>query len=154
MSDQKTAEFSDLLREDRTFPPSESFRATATVRDESIYAEAARDPEAFWAGFARELDWITPWTSVLDWQPPHARWFVGGKLNASVNCVDRHAKGARRNKAAIIWEGEPGDRRTLTYYDLYREVSQCANVLKSLGVVKGDRNAKHLLMLPAAPATV
>ncbi|MFN7980346.1 MAG: acetate--CoA ligase [Vicinamibacterales bacterium] len=148
MSDQKTAEFSDLLREDRTFPPSESFRATATVRDESIYAEAARDPEAFWAGFARELDWITPWTSVLDWQPPHARWFVGGKLNASVNCVDRHAKGARRNKAAIIWEGEPGDRRTLTYYDLYREVSQCANVLKSLGVVKGDRVALYLPMIP------
>ncbi len=148
MADPKTAEFSDLLREDRTFPPSESFRAQALVRDEAIYEEAARDPEAFWAKCAAELEWSRPWTQVLDWQPPHAKWFVGGQLNASVNCVDRHVRGPRRNKAAIIWEGEPGDRRTLTYHDLYREVSQFANVLKSLGVKKGDRVALYLPLIP------
>src|SRR5579872_5945591 len=148
MADPKTAEFSDLLREDRTFPPPESFRATARVRDDSIYAAAERDPEAFWAQFARELEWSRPWTRVLDWQPPHAKWFVGGQLNASVNCLDRHLRGPRRNKAAIIWEGEPGDRRTLTYHDLHREVSQCANVLKSLGVQRGDRVALYLPMIP------
>ncbi len=148
MADPKIAEFSDLLREDRTFPPSEAFRAQALVRDEAIYEEAARDPEAFWAKFAAELEWSKPWTQVLDWQPPHAKWFVGGQLNASVNCVDRHVRSSRRNKAAIIWEGEPGDRRTLTYYDLYREVSQFANVLKSLGVKKGDRVALYLPLIP------
>ena len=148
MSDPAAAEFSDLLREDRTFPPTEAFRARAHVRDESIYAEAERDPEAFWAGFASELEWSTPWTQILDWQPPHAKWFVGGKLNASVNCVDRHVRGARRNKAAIIWEGEPGDRRTLTYHDLHRAVSQFANVMKSLGVAKGDRVALYLPLIP------
>jgi acetyl-CoA synthetase len=148
MSDPTNAEFSDLLREDRTFTPPDEFRARAHVRDETIYAEAERDPEAFWAGFARELEWSTPWTRVLDWQPPHARWFVGGKLNACVNCVDRHARGPRRNKAAIIWEGEPGDRRTLTYFDLYREVSQFANVLKLLGIGRGDRVALYLPLIP------
>jgi acetyl-CoA synthetase len=148
MSDPKAAEFSDLLREDRRFPPSDAFRGSALVRDESIYAEAERDPEAFWAKFANELEWSTPWTQVLDWKPPHAKWFVGGKLNASVNCVDRHVRGPRRNKAAIIWEGEAGERRTLTYYDLYREVSQFANVLKSLGVGKGDRVALYLPLIP------
>jgi acetyl-CoA synthetase len=148
MSDATNAEFSDLLHEDRRFDPPASFRNAARVRDESIYAEAERDPEAFWAGFASELEWSTPWTTVLDWQPPHAKWFVGGQLNASVNCVDRHVRSGRRNKAAIIWEGEPGDRRTLTYFDLYREVSQFANVLKSLGVKKGDRVALYLPLIP------
>src|SRR6187200_625605 len=132
-------ELADLLQEDRTFPPSDVFRAQANVRDEGVYARADADPEAFWARFASELEWFTPWTRVLDWEPPHAKWFVGGKLNASVNCVDRHARGPRKNKAALIWEGEPGDRRTLTYFDLYREVSRFANVLKSLGVKRGDR---------------
>ena len=96
----------------------------------------------------RELEWFTPWTKVLDWQPPHAKWFVGGTLNVSVNCVDRHVRGPRRNKAALIWEGEPGDRRTLTYFDLYRQVSQFANVLKSLGVSRGDRVAIYLPLVP------
>src|SRR5579862_9050358 len=118
------AEFSDLLREDRTFSPSDDFRSRAIVRDESLYEEAARDPEAFWARLAGELEWSRPWDTVLDWQPPHAKWFVGGTINASVNCLDRHVRGARRNKAALIWEGEPGDRRTLTYFDLHRDVSQ------------------------------
>jgi acetyl-CoA synthetase len=148
MADKTKTEYDDLLREDRVFPPPADFRARAHVSDEAIYAEAERDPEAFWARFAEELEWIKPWDQVLDWQPPHARWFVGGKLNASVNCLDRHVRGPRRNKAALIWEGEPGDRRTLTYYDLYRDVSAFANVLKSLGVAKGDRVALYLPLVP------
>src|ERR1043165_1581603 len=142
------AELSDLLQEDRRFPPSDAFRAAATVNGEDVYARAERDPEAFWAAFAKELEWFTPWTQVLEWKAPHAKWFLGGTLNASVNCVDRHVRGPRRNKAALIWEGEPGDRRTLTYFDLNREVSQFANVLKSLGVKKGDRVALYLPLIP------
>jgi acetyl-CoA synthetase len=148
MADHKPAEFADLLREDRTFPPSPAFRAQANVRDEQIYADADRDPEAFWATFAAELEWSRPWDRILDWQPPHAKWFVGGRINASVNCLDRHVRGPRRNKAALIWEGEPGDRRTLTYFDLYRQVAAFANVLKSLGVRKGDRVAIYLPLIP------
>src|SRR5882672_8176353 len=145
---QPPAEIADLLQEDRTFPPSPEFRAKANINDEGVYARADKDPEGLWASFASELEWSTPWTKVLEWKPPHAKWFVGGKINASVNCVDRHIRGARRNKAAIIWEGEPGDSRTLTYYDLYREVSQFANVLKSLGIKKGDRVAMYLPLIP------
>jgi acetyl-CoA synthetase len=141
-------EISNLLQEDRSFPPAAAFRAQANINDPEVYARAASDPEAFWAGFAQELEWSTPWTQVLDWQPPHAKWFVGGTLNASVNCVDRHARGPRRNKAAIVWEGETGERRTLTYFDLYRQVSQFANVLKSLGVQRGDRVALYLPLIP------
>src|SRR5688500_19214909 len=141
-------QFADLLQEDRTFAPPDAFRAQASVSSEDVYARAERDPEGFWEGFAGELDWFTRWTRVLDWQPPHAKWFVGGTLNASVNCVDRHVRGPRRNKAALIWEGEPGDRRTLTYFDLYRQVSQFANVLKSLGVSRGDRVALYLPLIP------
>jgi acetyl-CoA synthetase len=148
MADQKPAEFSDLLREDRTFPPTNAFKTGAHVRDDSLYAEAERDPDAFWARCAAELEWSRRWDTVLDWQPPHAKWFVGGTINASVNCVDRHIRGPRRNKAAIVWEGEPGDRRTLTYFDLHRQVSQFANVLKSLGLRKGDRVAIYLPMIP------
>ena len=148
MADDTQAEFADLLREDRTFPPPPEFRAQAIVRDERIYADAAGDPEAFWASFANELEWSRPWDQVLDWQPPHAKWFVGGRINISVNCLDRHVRGARRNKAALIWEGEPGDRRTLTYFDLFRQVSAFANVLKSLGITKGDRVALYLPMIP------
>ena len=148
MADQKTAEFADLLREDRTFPPPPEFQKHALVRDDRIYADAGRDPEAFWASYAGELEWSRKWDKVLDWRPPHAKWFVGGRINASVNCLDRHVRGARRNKAALIWEGEPGDRRTLTYFDLFRQVSQFANVLKSLGVKKGDRVALYLPLIP------
>ena len=148
MADQDNAEIDDLLREDRTVTPSDAFRASAVVRDEALYAEAARDPDAFWARFAGELEWSRPWTRVLDWQPPHAKWFVGGQINVSANCLDRHVRGPRRNKAALIWEGEPGDRRTLTYFDLYRQVSAFANVLKSLGVKKGDRVALYLPLIP------
>lgn len=141
-------EIDALLKEARVFEPTESWRTNATANDPGVYERAAQDPEAFWAGFAAELEWMKPWTQVLDWQPPHAKWFVGGQLNASVNCLDRHIRTARRNTAALIWEGEPGDRRTLTYWDLYRQVCQCANVLKSLGVKKGDRVALYLPLIP------
>jgi acetyl-CoA synthetase len=141
-------EIDALLQEDRAFPPPASFAAKALVRDAAVYERAAADPEAFWAGFARELEWSRPWTKVLDWNPPHAKWFVGGQINASVNCLDRHIAGARRNTAAIVWEGEPGDRRTLTYYDLHREVCQFANVLRSLGIQRGDRVAIYLPLVP------
>ena len=149
MSDSKNPEISALLREDRVFDPPAEFRNAAAVRDTTPYEEAERDFEGFWGRFASELDWSRPWTQVLDWSnPPHAKWFVGGRINASVNCVDRHARGPRRNKAAIIWEGEPGDRRTLTYFDLYRQVSAFANVLKSLGVKIGDRVAIYMPLVP------
>ncbi|HEX6058965.1 MAG TPA: acetate--CoA ligase [Gemmatimonadaceae bacterium] len=139
-----------LLQEHRKFEPPASFRESAAVADPGIYARASRDPEGYWAERARELDWFEPWTKVLEWTPPHAKWFVGGKLNASVNCLDRHVKTARRNKAALVWEGEPGDRRTLTYWDLYIEVSKFANVLRELGVKKGDVVAIYLPMTPEA----
>jgi acetyl-CoA synthetase len=148
MADSQHPEIADLLREDRTFPPPAAFSANALVRDDRIYRDADQDPEAFWARMAGELEWSRPWDQVLDWQPPHAKWFVGGQLNISVNCLDRHVRGARRNKAALIWEGEPGDRRTLTYFDLFRQVSAFANVLKALGVEKGDRVALYLPLIP------
>src|SRR5687767_7054360 len=149
MADKKPlAEISDLLQEDRSFPPPQAFREQANVRDDEVYARAERDPERFWADFASELEWSTPWSKVLEWNPPHAKWFVDGRINASVNCLDRHVRSARRNKAAIIWEGEPGDRRTLTYFDLHRDVCQFANVLKSLGITRGDRVALYLPLIP------
>ena len=149
MADHKVpAEIADLLLEEREFPPPEEFRKQANINDPEVYARAERDPEGFWAAFARELDWFTPWSQVLEWKPPNARWFLGGTINASVNCVDRHVRGPRRNKAALVWEGEPGDRRTLTYFDLYRQVGQFANVLKSLGVKRGDRVALYLPLIP------
>ena len=139
-----------LLTETRSFPPPEGFARDAHVRTDAIYLEAANDFEAYWAGAAGNLEWITPWKTVLDWTPPHAKWFLGGQLNVSSNCVDRHVRGANRNKAAIIWEGENGDRRTLTYWDLYREVQQFANVLRSLGINKGDRVGIYLPLIPEA----
>src|ERR1044071_6561412 len=149
MADKKPpVEIADLLQEDRSFSPTPAFRAQANVNDPGVYERADKDPEGFWASFASELEWFRKWDKVLEWKPPHAKWFVGGTINASVNCVDRHVRTARRNKAAIIWEGEPGDRRTLTYFDLYRQVNQFANVLKSLGVKRGDRVAIYLPLIP------
>ncbi len=142
------SEIDALLKEDRQFPPSAEWRRDAVANDPAVYKRAAADPEAFWAGFARELEWMQPWSRVLEWKAPHAKWFVDGKLNASVNCIDRHVHSARRNKAALIWEGEPGDRRTLTYWDLYKQVGTFANVLKSLGVKRGDRVALYLPLIP------
>jgi acetyl-CoA synthetase len=142
------SEIDALLNEHRRFRPTADWRRTAIAGDPAVYDRAAADPEGFWADFAKELDWIQPWTRVLEWKPPYAKWFVGGKLNASVNCLDRHILGPRRNKAAFIWEGEPGDRRTLTYWDLYWQVNQFANVLKSLGVARGDRVALYMPLIP------
>ncbi len=150
MSDYTAPEISALMTEGRVFPPSADWQAHARVTDPDIYARAAADPEAFWSTFAVALEWMEPWTQVLDWQPPHAKWFVGGRLNVAANCLDRHVRTPRRNKAAIIWEGEPGDRRTLTYFDLHRLVCRFANALKSLGVKKGDRVAIYLPLIPEA----
>ena len=152
--EQSTPGISALLHEDRVFEPPAKFVQQATVKDAAVYEEAERDPEGFWARFAHELEWSQPWSRVLEWNPPHAKWFVDGKINASVNCVDRHVRTARRNKAALIWEGEPGDRRTLTYWDLYQEVNRFANVLKGLGVGKGDRVAVYLPMIPELPVAM
>jgi acetyl-CoA synthetase len=148
---EELKEIEALLVEERTFDPPREFVQRANVKDPKVYEEARRDPEGFWASFARELEWFKPWKKVLEWNPPYAKWFVGGKINASYNCLDRHIKGPRKNKAAIIWEGEPGDTRTLTYFELYREVNKFANVLKGLGIKKGDRVAIYLPMIPELP---
>ncbi|MEO7507249.1 MAG: acetate--CoA ligase, partial [Pyrinomonadaceae bacterium] len=147
-----TPNIDSLQKEDRLFPPSAEFAAGSRVGSvaeyEALYAEAAASPDEFWGRMSQELEWFHPWTQVLDWQPPHAKWFVGGKLNVSHNCLDRHLTTARRNQAAIIWEGEPGDKRTLTYQQLHTEVCRFANVLKSQGVQSGDRVALYLPLIP------
>jgi acetyl-CoA synthetase len=137
-----------LLREKRKFPPPKSFVKRALASKASIYTEAARNPVRFWEARARELHWLKPWKKTLEWKPPYAKWFVGGKLNVSDNCLDRHVTTARRTKAALIWEGEPGDTRTLTYWDLYREVQRFAAALKRHGVRKGDRITIYMPMVP------
>jgi acetyl-CoA synthetase len=140
-----------LLHEERRFPPPAEFRSQAHVTDGSAHAKGAEDPESFWEKWAGALEWFEPWTQVLEWKAPHAKWFVGGKLNASYNCLDRHVAGKRRNQAALVWEGEGGARRVYTYWDLHQEVSRFANVLKDdLGVRKGDRVAIYLPMIPEA----
>jgi acetyl-CoA synthetase len=139
---------SDLLKEDRTFRPSAEFVAQANISDPSIYETAKAEGPKFWERFANELHWFRKWDKVLDWKAPNAKWFVGGKTNISYNCLDANIKKGLRNKAAIVWEGEPGDKRTLTYWDLYRDVCKFANVLKSLGVEKGDRVAIYMPMIP------
>src|SRR5437867_4173508 len=144
-----TDQLATLLSEQRRFPPAPAFAAQANATA-VLYEAAARDREGFWAEQARALEWIRPWDRVLEWKLPHAKWFVGGQLNVSANCLDRHLAGPLRNKAAIIWEGEPGDRRVLTYWDLAREVRRAANALKKLGVRKGDRVAIYLPMIPEA----
>jgi len=144
-----TDQLSTLLSEQRRFPPPAAFAAQAAATSE-LYRRAKADRLAFWEAEARTLEWMTPWSRVLEWTPPHAKWFVGGELNVSVNCLDRHLTGPRRNKAALIWEGEPGDRRTLTYWELSREVNRAANALRRLGVGRGDRVAIYLPMIPEA----
>lgn len=144
-----------LLKEERVFYPLEKFKAQANVKDESIYDKAAADREGFWAEQAERIDWFQKWDQVLDWtNPPFAKWFLNGKLNVSYNCIDRHLKNWRKTKAAIIWEGEPGDSVVLTYWDLYREVTKCANMLKELGVKRGDRVAIYLPMIPELAITM
>ncbi len=143
-----TATIAALLEEHRTFPPPEEFRKRTNLKDRSLYEQAERDPDAFWAQCAEQVHWFRKWDAVFEWEPPFHKWFVGGKLNVSYNCLDRHLAGWRRNKAALIWEGEPGGERVLTYADLHREVSKFANVLKALGVKRGDRVALYLPMIP------
>ncbi len=138
-----------LLSEDRRFPPAEEFRARANVNDPAIYEEG-QDLERFWGEYAEKFDWIRKWDKVLEWDCPFAKWFVGGRMNVSANCIDRHLA-ERRNKAALVWEGEPGDERVLTYGDLHREVCRAANLLKNLGVKKGDRVTIYLGMVPELP---
>ena len=144
-----------VLHEERLFNPPSEFSDQAYVRSvreyEQLYSKAAANPERFWAELAeQELHWFKKWDTVLDWQPPFAKWFVGGQLNISYNCLDRHLTTWRRNKAAIIWEGEPGDSRTLTYGELHREVCLFANAMKHLGVKKGDRVGIYMPMIPEA----
>ena len=145
------ATIDSLLREKEQYAPPEAFRRAARVPDDGLYGPASKDPEAFWAEEAKALQWIRPWSKVLEWELPFAKWFVGGQLNVSSNCLDRHVRTARRNQAAIVWEGEPGDRRTLTYHDLWREVNRFANVLKGLGVRRGDRVTLYMPMTPELP---
>jgi acetyl-CoA synthetase len=140
----------DLLHEDRTFSPPTDFRHAAGVADDRIWASAELDPEAYWANWANELHWFRKWDQVLTWDPPHATWFDGGQINVAYNCLDRHLGGPRRTKTALIWEGEPGDVRRYTYEELHQEVSRFGQVLKDLGVVRGDRVAIYLPMIPEA----
>jgi acetyl-CoA synthetase len=141
-----------ILRENRVFPPPAEFAARAHVKSleqyEELYARSVADPEGFWAEAARDLHWFAPWTKVLDWNLPWAKWFVGGKINISYNCLDRHVKNGKGDKTAILWEGEPGEVRRLSYAELLAEVERFANGLKSLGIRKGDRVAVYMGMTP------
>ena len=139
-----------LLTEDRRFSPSEDFRTRAVVSDADIYERANTDRESYWVEGAEQLDWFRRWDSVLEWQPPHAKWFVGGKLNVAYNCLDRHLNSSRSDQAALIWEGEPGDTRTYTYAQLHDAVCRFSNALKNLGVTRGDRVTIYLPMIPEA----
>ena len=139
-----------LLTENRRFSPSEDFRTRAVVSDLEIYERARTDRESYWVEWAEQLDWFRRWDSVLEWQPPHAKWFVGGKLNVAYNCLDRHLNSSRSDQAALIWEGEPGDTKTYTYAQLHDAVCRFSNALKNLGVTRGDRVTIYLPMIPEA----
>ncbi|HSS18508.1 MAG TPA: acetate--CoA ligase [Pyrinomonadaceae bacterium] len=147
-----TTNIESLQQEDRVFPPPPEFSENAHIKSldelEALRAEASADPEGFWSRMAEELHWFKRWDTVLKWSPPHAEWFGGGKTNVSYNCLDRHLTTARRDKVALIWEGEPGDERTLTYAQLHAEVCKFANVLKQRGIEKGDRIALYLPLIP------
>ena len=140
-----------LLKEERRYPPPDAFTRAAVVADRGAYDRADKDVEGFWAEAAGELDWFKRWDKVLEWNAPWVKWFIGGELNVAYNCVDRHAASWRKTKAAIIWEGERGEERVLTYRDLYREVNKAAAALRSLGVRKGDRVAIYMPMVPELP---
>ena len=140
-----------LLKEGRKFPPPKEFTRAARVKSPAIYKEPKANPLRFWEKQAKELRWMKPWKKTQEWKLPYAKWFVGGKLNVSDNCLDRHVEGPRRNKAAFIWEGEPGDTRVLTYWDLYREVNHFASALRKRGVKKGDAVTIYMPMIPELP---
>jgi acetyl-CoA synthetase len=141
-----------LLKEQRVFPPDPEFSKHAHIHDlevyDSISNRAAENPEAFWAEIASQLHWFEPWTQVLEWNTPFAKWFIGGKTNVSYNCLDRHLTTSRKNKVAILWEGEPGEIRALSYQMLHHEVCRFANVLRELGIQKGDRATIYMGMVP------
>lgn len=139
-----------LLEGEKTFPPPEKVKEKAWISDESIYETADNDYKGFWASFAEELHWFKKWDTVLEWDPPWAKWFINGKLNVSYNCLDRHIP-SRKDKVALIWEGEPGDEQTFTYGELHQTVCAFANVLKGLGVKRGDRVALYMPMVPELP---
>ena len=143
-----------LLKEGRKFSPSKAFVKGAQVKSASIYKEAGRDSVKFWEKQAKQLRWMKPWKKALEWKLPYAKWFVGGKLNVSDNCLDRHVEGPLKNKAAIIWEGEPGDSRVLTYRDLWRDVNRFASALRKQGVKKGDAVTIYMPMIPELPVAM
>ncbi|MEX0832326.1 MAG: acetate--CoA ligase [Actinomycetota bacterium] len=143
-----------LLSEKRVFEPPREFTERAIVNDPSIYDRAAADFEGFWVEQAERLTWFEKWKDVLEWKPPWVKWFLGGKLNATYNCLDRHVEAGGGDKVAFFWEGEPGEQRTITYKELYVEVCRFANALKSLGVRKGDRVAIYLGMIPELPVAM
>src|SRR5258708_2533331 len=142
VSSLSSQDLESTLRENRVFPPPEEFSKHAHIKSleqyEAMYKKSIQDPEGFWAEAAKELHWFKPWDKVLEWNLPSARWFVGGKMNLSYNCLDHHVNGPRRDKTAIIWEGEPGGLRRLTYAELLSDVQRFANSLKALGIKKGD----------------
>jgi acetyl-CoA synthetase len=152
MSSPAASNITSVLKESRRFPPPPDFAAHAHIKSladyEKLWQRARDNPEAFWAEQAERLHWFKRWDKVLVWNEPHAQWFAGGKINASYNCLDRHLAGPRKNKAAIVWEGEPGDSRVLRYQDLHREVCKFANVLKGLGIKAGDRVTLYMPMIP------
>src|SRR6202048_3567163 len=143
------------LDEQRSFEPPAEFSQKAKIKNlaeyEALYKESVEQPEKFWARAAEELHWFKKWDKVLEWNAPWAKWFLGGQINLSYNCLDRHMETARKNKAALIWESEPGEVRTYTYQQLWKEVQKFANVLKNLGVRKGDRVAIYMGMTPELP---
>ncbi|MBI3005538.1 MAG: acetate--CoA ligase [Ignavibacteriales bacterium] len=149
-----SAQITSILKEKRVFKPRPQFSALAHIKTFSQYkklhAFSLKNPDKFWSKIASELDWFKKWTKVLEWKLPFARWFIGGKLNVSYNCLDRHLPTWRKNKAAIVWEGEPGETRTLTYQQLHTEVCKFSNVLRTLGVVKGDRVVIYMPLIPEA----
>ncbi len=148
------ADITSLQKEGRKFKPPAAFSRQAHVRSlaqyRKLYRESLDRPQKFWSRMSKELHWFKPWKKLLQWDEPFAKWFVGGKINLSDNCLDRHLAGPRRNKAAILWEGEPGEQRVLTYTDLHREVCRFANVLKRNGIVQGDRVIIYMPMVPEA----
>ncbi len=152
VSSLSNQDLESTLRENRVFPPPAEFSKHSHIKSleqyEAMYKQSIEDPEAFWAGIAKDLHWFKPWDKVLEWNLPSAKWFVGGKMNLSYNCLDRHVHSERADKTAIIWEGEPGEVRRYTYAELLAEVQRFANGLKALGIKKGDRVAVYMGMTP------
>ncbi|MBW3612770.1 MAG: AMP-binding protein, partial [Chloroflexi bacterium] len=150
------ATIENLLREDRTFPPPAEFVDEALLSDPQIYERTATEEgfRDFWTREGNRLDWMEPWNELYTWEPPYAKWFIGGKLNVSVNCLDRHVNAGLGDRVAYFWEGEPGDTRTITYAELLEEVCRFTNALRELGVKKGDRVAIYMPMIPELPVAM